>query len=91
MQLPAKQCTIRIGFPVVLGTDRRTEESDVITLRKFLALAGYQIFLPARICARTFSTPSSAIKMIVMFPCINYGDKIYRVLAMEIHFNFMTS
>ena len=65
MQLPAKQCTIPIGFLVVLLTDGRTEESDVITLRKFVALAGYQIFLPTRIRGRAFITPSSAIKMSV--------------------------
>ena len=53
MQLPTKQtrveaqlsilkCVIRIGFPVVLRTDGRTKQSNVITLPKFLALVGYQ-------------------------------------------------
>ena len=64
-QLPILECTIRFGFPVVQRTDGRTEESDVITLPKFVALAGYQICLPMQIRARAFVTRSSAIKMSV--------------------------
>ena len=63
-QLSILACVIRSGFPVVLRTDGRTEESDVITLQKFLALVGYQIFLPMRIRARAFNTRSFVINAI---------------------------
>ena len=65
MQPSTKQCAIRIGFSVALRTDSWTEESDVITLGKFLALAGNQIFLPTQIRARAFIAQSCAIKMSV--------------------------
>ena len=91
-QLPWIECTIRIGCPVVLYRDGRTEESDVIILPNFLALAGYQIFLPMLIRARAYITRSSAIKMRVNVSVYQLrATKIYRVLTMEIHIILMSS
>ena len=64
-QVSILECAIRFGFPVVLRTDGRTEESDVKTVPKFLVLVGYQIFLPMQIRACAFNTRNSAIKMSV--------------------------
>ena len=43
-QLSILECAIRFGFPVVLRTDGRTEESDVITLPKFSGIDGLPNF-----------------------------------------------